>query len=87
MAANHKTHPRKDAPGATGAKYPTGIVIDLTGPHGNVFYLIGLANKLARELGLSAEEIAKFERDLAGAKTYHAHLALLRKWFGVVFVN
>lgn len=79
MVANHKT--------CSGAKYPTGIVIDLKGPQGNVFYLISLANRLAKELGLSAEEIAEFKRELASAKTYRPHLNLLRKWFGGVFVG
>lgn len=39
-------------------KYPTGIKIDLKGPNGNVFYLFGLANRLAKELALSPEEYA-----------------------------
>lgn len=68
-------------------KYPTGIKIDLKGPNGNVFYLFGLVNRLAKELALSAEEIAEFKREQASATTYHAHLAILRKWFGVVFVD
>lgn len=68
------------------AKYPTGIVIDLKGPQGNVFYLIGLANKLIKELSLSAEEIAEFKQEQSSAKTYCAHLNLLRKWFGLVFL-
>lgn len=87
MAANYKTHQHRDTNALSGAKYPTGIVIDLKSPLGNVFYLIGLANKLAHELGLSADEIAEFKHNLASAKTYTAHLSLLRKWFGVVFVR
>lgn len=87
MSANYKATQRKDTFAHPGAKYPTGIVIDLKGPQGNVFYLIVLANKLARELGLSAEELAEFKRDLSSATTYHAHLALIRTWFGVMFVN
>lgn len=47
----------------------------------------GLANRLLRELGLSAEEIAEFKREQSSATTYHAHLNLLRKWFGIVFVG
>lgn len=48
---------------------------------------MGLAYRLMRELGLSAEEIAEFKREQASATTYHAHLALLHKWFGIVFVG
>jgi len=69
------------------AKYPTGIVIDLKSPQGNIFYLIGLANRLIREPGLSAKEIAEFKQEQSRATTYHAHLNLLRKWFGIVFVG
>ena len=31
--------------------------IDLTGPQGNAYFLLGTAMKLARELGLPSEEI------------------------------
>ena len=33
------------------------IEIDLTGPDGNAFVLIGTANRLAKQLGLDADEI------------------------------
>lgn len=87
MSANYKATQHKDASARPGAKYPTGIVIDLKGPQGNVFYLIGLANKLTHELGLSAAEMTEFKRDLSSATTYERHLSLLRKWFGIVFVG
>lgn len=34
-----------------------GIEIDLTGPEGNAFVLLGFAQRLARELGLDADAI------------------------------
>ena len=34
-----------------------GIEIDLTGPQGNAFYLLGTAKKLANQLGLDGNEI------------------------------
>ena len=34
-----------------------GITIDLTGPQGNAFYLLGTANNLAKQLGLDGKEI------------------------------
>ena len=34
-----------------------GITIDLTGPQGNAFYLLGTAKKLANQLGLNDVEI------------------------------
>ena len=33
------------------------LTIDLTGPQGNAFYLLGLANKLCKQLGLDANEV------------------------------
>jgi hypothetical protein len=38
-------------------KKNTGIEIDLTGPQGNAFFLLGTAINLARQLGLNSEEI------------------------------
>ena len=34
-----------------------GIEIDLTGPNGNAFYLLGAAGNLAKQLGLNGVEI------------------------------
>ena len=39
------------------SKKQTGIEIDLTGPQGNVFFLIGTANNLAKQLGLDGKAI------------------------------
>lgn len=38
-------------------KQSLGISIDLTGPDGNAFVLIGTATKLARQLGLDSKAI------------------------------
>lgn len=35
------------------------IVIDLTGPEGNAFVLLGYANRFAKQLGLDADVIIK----------------------------
>ena len=35
------------------------IVIDLTGPEGNAYVLLGYASRLAKQLGLNPEEIRK----------------------------
>jgi hypothetical protein len=35
----------------------TGITIDLTGPQGNAFYLLGTASNLAKQLGLDSKVI------------------------------
>ena len=87
MVARLKATQHNEISNISNAKYPTGIVIDLKSTQGNVFHLIGLANRLIRELGLSTEEITEFKREQASATTYQAHLALLRKWFGIMFVG
>jgi hypothetical protein len=35
----------------------TGITIDLTGPQGNAYYLLGTASNLAKQLGLDSKVI------------------------------
>ena len=70
-----------------GAKYPTGIIIDTRGPEGNVFFLFGVANKLLKQLALSDEEIAEFNKERDEQTSYQGHQDLMRKWFGIVFVG
>jgi hypothetical protein len=41
------------------SKKNKGIEIDLTGPQGNVFFLIGTARNLAKQLGLDSVVIQK----------------------------
>ena len=38
-------------------KKSSAIEIDLTGPNGNAFYLLGTASNLAKQLGLDSKEI------------------------------
>ena len=38
-------------------KKTKGIEIDLTGPQGNAFFLLGTASKLGRQLGWDRDEI------------------------------
>jgi len=39
------------------SKKETGIEIDLTGPDGNAFFLLGTAGRLAKQLGLDSKNI------------------------------
>ena len=41
------------------SKKSTGIEIDLTGPQGNVFFLIGTARNLAKQLGMDSASVQK----------------------------
>ena len=71
--------------GKIDAKYPTGLMIDISGPEGNIYYLFGVANRLVRELKLSSEEKAEFERERNEQRTYQEHLDVMVKWFGIIF--
>jgi len=53
------------------AKYPTDLMID----------------KLTRQLALSDEEINEFKQERDAQTTYQGHLDLMRKWFGIVFIQ
>ena len=73
--------------GMPGARYRTGLVIDLNGPTGNIFYLMGVCNRLVRELGLSARLKREYETEINSAGDYQSCLTVMKKWFGIVFVE
>ena len=73
--------------GVPGARYQTGLVIDLNGPSGNIFYLMGVCNRLTRELGLSAQSKREYETEINSANDYQSRLTIMQKWFGIVFVE
>lgn len=57
------------------------IVIDLTGPDGNAFVLLGLAKKLGRQMGLTFEkQNAITEKMMAG--DYENLIQVFDKEFG-----
>ena len=49
-------------------KQPRKQVIDLTGPQGNAFYLLGTAIKLCKQIGLDVNAVLK---DLKGGDYEH----------------
>jgi hypothetical protein len=55
-----------------------GIEIDLTGPHGNAFYLLGTARNLAKQLGIPHQPI---EDDMMSGD-YDNLLSVFDKHFG-----
>jgi hypothetical protein len=59
-------------------KRPNTIQIDLMGPQGNAFYLLGVANDLARKLGLDKNAI--LEEMKSG--DYENLLQVMEKYFG-----
>ena len=70
-----------------GAKYQTGLVINLNGPAGNIFYLMGMCNRLVRELGLSTQLKHEYETEINSVGDYQSRLTVMQKWFGIVFVG
>ncbi len=59
-------------------KKQTGIEIDLTGPDGNAFVLIGKAGNLAKQLGLDK---AKIQAEMMGGD-YENLVSVFDKHFG-----
>ena len=69
------------------AKYPTGLIVNLSGPQGNIYSLIGMCNHIVRELGLSSQERNEYETELNAAEVYKEKLKVMSKWFGIVFIG
>jgi len=59
-------------------KWTNQIEIDLTGPEGNAFVLIGYASKWAKQLGLDEDEI---QAEMMSGDYDHL-LSVLEKYFG-----
>jgi hypothetical protein len=60
---------------------PKQIVIDLTGPNGNAFALIGLAQKLAKQLNYQPDERGELTTEMMGGDYEHL-LEVFEKNFG-----
>ena len=54
---------------------------------GNIFYLMGVCNRLVRELGLSTQLKHEYETEINSANDYQSCLTVMQKWFGIVFIN
>ena len=60
------------------AKQQRELVIDLTGPQGNAFFLLGTAKNLAKRLGLDADAITEEMR----SSDYENLITVFDKYFG-----
>ena len=69
------------------AKYPTGLIVDVSGPQGNIYAVIGMCNQIIRVLGLSPQEREEYETELNAAEVYKEKLKVMSKWFGIVFAG
>ena len=57
------------------------IVVDLTGPDGNAFALIGLATRLAKQLGIDSHTINVIKTKMMSGDYEHL-LKVFDKYFG-----
>lgn len=64
-------------------KTPRRLVIDLTGPDGNAFVLLGIASNLGKQLGLSKEEIEEIKGRMTSGD-YENLIEEFDKAFGTV---
>jgi hypothetical protein len=87
MADN--TTPRTNPNLTPEVRYQSDIVIDLTTPDGNIFYILGLCNRLCQKYGLSPTEIAEFKSATipCAGKTYNQLLDHCHHWFGLIYLN
>ena len=57
------------------------IIVDLTGPDGNAFALIGLATRLAKQLGIDSHTINVIKTKMMSGDYEHL-LKVFDKYFG-----
>ena len=62
------------------SKEPQSVSVDLTGPEGNAFVLIGYARKWSKQLGLNPDEV---EKEMTSGD-YENLVSVLEKHFGSV---
>jgi hypothetical protein len=63
-------------------KKPSNVIeVDLTGPQGNAFYLLGLASNLAKQIGWGKDSIDSLMEDMKSSD-YENLLKVFDKHFG-----
>lgn len=60
----------------------TGIVIDLKSPDGNVFFILGLCNRLAKQYHVSDWKTPNYTK-----LNYKEILDICQKQFGLIYIN
>ena len=63
------------------------VVIDLRGPGGNIFAIVGRCERLARAAGKPEYEIYAFRRAIASTHSYADALATVETWFDAIFIG
>lgn len=57
------------------------IIIDLTGPEGNAFFLLGTAKSLGKQLGMEEDEIEAIHSDMM-SEDYEHLVEVFDEYFG-----
>ena len=63
------------------------VVIDLLGPGGNIFPIIGPCERLGRAAGKPEHEINAFRRAVISTHSYADALAMVEAWFDAIIVG
>lgn len=69
------------------ARVPSGVIIDLSSPEGNIYYIMGVCQRLAHDYKLPDEEFAQYETELNRIRKYDDRLAHCQKWFGLIYLK
>lgn len=73
---------QQDALDNINPRIQSGIVIDLKSPEGNVFFILGICNRLAKEYGISDWKSPHYNE-----MKYEDILDLCQKQFGLIYLN
>ena len=60
---------------------PDKLVIDLDGPEGNTFVILGLAVKLGKQMGMSVDKVAEIQKEMKSSD-YENLIQTFDKYFG-----
>jgi len=59
------------------------VIIDLSGPQGNAFYLLGQVKNFGKQLGFDREKIEKIREEMMSGDYEHL-VKIFDKYFGMV---
>ncbi len=69
------------------ARIPSGVIVDLDGPDGNIYYIMGLCQRIAWDHKLPQAEYEQFTKELNRLRKYEERLDLCQKWFGLIYMG
>ncbi|MDR0967512.1 MAG: hypothetical protein LBL75_01625 [Rickettsiales bacterium] len=69
------------------ARVPSGVIIDLNSSDGNIYYIMGLCQRLAQDNKLPQADYEQFQKELKRLRKYDERLTLCQRWFGLIYLN